>query len=184
MKTHPIATAAIFAAVAMGTALTGCAGNDSSEMPGRDSTSPARPDGPATSPPHAPEPTTAPSDEEHTLRIEITVDGQRFGADLSDSPASHDLLAQLPQTIEMRDHGGVEKTGPLRAPLSLEGQPSGADPDIGDVGYFAPTHDLVLYYGDQSYFPGIVILGRMEDGAADRIAQMDGEVTTTVVGTN
>ena len=39
-------------------------------------------------------------------------------ATLDDSAASRDLLAQLPQTVEMRDHGGVEKTGPLRSPLS------------------------------------------------------------------
>ena len=46
------------------------------------------------------------------MRIEITIEGQRFEATLDDSAASRDLLAQLPQTVEMRDHGGVEKTGP------------------------------------------------------------------------
>ena len=38
----------------------------------------------------------------------------------------------------MVDHGGVEKTGPLPSPLSLDGQPDGADPDVGDLGYYAP----------------------------------------------
>ena len=51
----------------------------------------------------------------------------------------------------MRDHGAVEKTGSLPSPLSLDGQPRGADPGIGDVGYLAPGNDLVLYYVDQSY---------------------------------
>ena len=72
----------------------------------------------------------------------------------------------------MVDHGGVEKTGPLPAPLSLQGQPEGADPDVGDVGYYAPGNDLVLYYGDQSYFPGIVVLGRLDADAAEQIAGM------------
>ena len=94
--------------------------------------------------------------------ITITVDGQRFHAILADSAAARDLLDQLPVTIEMRDHGGVEKTGALPAPLALDGQPDGADPDVGDVGYYAPGNDLVLYYGDQSYHDGIVILGRLE----------------------
>ena len=80
----------------------------------------------------------------------------------------------------MIDHGGVEKTGPLPAPLSLEGQPDGADPDVGDLGYYAPGNDLVLYYGDQSYFPGIVILGRLDGDAAEQIAALDGAVTATV----
>ena len=102
------------------------------------------------------------------MRIQITIGDQRFDATLTDSAAAHDLVAQLPVTIEMTDHGGVEKTGPLPAPLSLEDQPEGADPDVGDLGYYAPGNDLVLYYGDQSYYPGIVILGRLKVTPRDR----------------
>ena len=118
--------------------------------------------------------------QENRMNIQITIGDQTFGATLQDSPAARDLVAQLPVTVEMVDHGGVEKTGPLPGPLSLEGQPEGADPDVGDVGYYAPGNDLVLYYGDQSYFPGIVVLGRMDGDAAERIADMDGSVTATV----
>ena len=89
-------------------------------------------------------------------------------------------MAQLPVTGDMVDHGGVEKTGPLPQPLSLDGQSDGADPDPGDLGYYAPSNDLVLYYGDQSYFPGIVVLGRLDDDAAERIETIDGPVTATV----
>ena len=96
------------------------------------------------------------------MQIEIRVGDERFTATVDDTPAGRDLLAQLPQTIQMSDHGGVEKTGPLAAPLSLDGQPAGADPDVGDLGYYAPGNDLVLYYGDQSYYNGIVILGRLD----------------------
>ena len=80
----------------------------------------------------------------------------------------------------MVDHGGVEKTGRLPSPLSLAGQPDGADPDVGDLGYYAPGNDLVLYYGDQSFFPGIVVLGRLDGDAAQRISGIDGPVTATV----
>lgn len=80
----------------------------------------------------------------------------------------------------MVDHGSVEKTGRLPAPLSLVGQPDGADPTIGDVGYYAPGNDLVFYYGDQSYYPGIVIIGRLDGDASSRIADMDGAITATV----
>lgn len=114
------------------------------------------------------------------MQINITIDEQTFSATLRDSPAVDDLVAQLPVTVEMIDHGGVEKTGPLPAPLSLHGQPEGADPDVGDLGYYAPGNDLVLYYGDQSYFPGIVILGRLDGNAAEQIAGMHGAVTATV----
>ncbi|MTB87226.1 hypothetical protein H9L21_07310 [Aeromicrobium senzhongii] len=114
------------------------------------------------------------------MQIRITIGDERFTATLDDSAAADDLLAQLPVTIDMVDHGGVEKTGPLPSPLSLAGQPEGADPDVGDLGYYAPGRDLVLYYGDQSYFDGIVVLGRLDGDAAKRIAQLDGNVTARV----
>jgi hypothetical protein len=123
--------------------------------------------------------TTSPQEDDvHT--IHIRVGDELFTATVEDTPAGRDLLAQLPQAIEMSDHGGVEKTGPLASALSLEGQPDGADPDVGDLGYYAPGNDLVLYYGDQSYYEGIVVLGRLDDRAASRLAQMDGGITVTV----
>jgi hypothetical protein len=133
------------------------------------------------SPTHSPNPTpTSESPQDDAMRINITIGEQRFQATLSDSAAARDLVAQLPVTIDMRDHGGVEKTGALPAPLSLDGQPEGADPDVGDLGYYAPGNDLVLYYGDQDYYSGIVVLGRLDGTAAQRISAMTGAVTATI----
>lgn len=120
------------------------------------------------------------TDQEARMQIRITIADQQFRATLADSAAGRDLVSQLPLTIDMVDHGSVEKTGRLPSPLSLDGQPDGADPDVGDVGYYAPGRDLVLYYGDQSYYDGIVILGRLLDDAAEEIAGLDGSVTATV----
>ncbi|CAM3739296.1 cyclophilin-like fold protein [Nocardioides zeicaulis] len=114
------------------------------------------------------------------MHIQVQIGQELLTAAVDDTPAGRDLMTQLPQTIEMIDHGGVEKTGPLRAPLDLDGQPDGADPDVGDLGYYAPGNDLVLYYGDQSYDAGIVVLGRLDDTAASRLAAMDGDITTTL----
>jgi hypothetical protein len=107
---------------------------------------------PPTSPtdPNDPTPISESPQDDH-MRVNITIGEQRFHATLADSAAARDLLAQLPVTVEMTDHGGVEKTGALPSPLSLDGQPEGADPDVGDLGYYAPGNDLVLYYGDQAY---------------------------------
>lgn len=118
--------------------------------------------------------------QEDAMEMRISIDDQRFEATLEESAAARDLLAQLPASIEMSDHGGVEKTGRLPSSLSLDGQPEGADPDIGDVGYYAPGNDVVLYYGDQSYYPGIVVLGRLKGDAAARIAELDGSVTAVI----
>ena len=114
------------------------------------------------------------------MHISITVGDQRLTALLDGSDASRDLLGQLPVIVRMYDHGGVEKTGRLPGPLSLDGQPDVGVPAVGDIGYYAPGQDLVLYYGDQSAYPGIAVLGRMDDDAAERLATMDGPVTVTV----
>jgi hypothetical protein len=118
--------------------------------------------------------------KEGRMKIQITIGELRFEATLTQSAAARDMVAQLPVTIDMVDHGGVEKTGRLPSPLSLAGQPDGADPDAGDLGYYAPGNDLVLYYGDQSYFPGIVILGQLDGDAAQRISELQGPISAIV----
>ncbi|MGH8891971.1 MAG: cyclophilin-like fold protein [Actinomycetes bacterium] len=118
------------------------------------------------------------TDGDSALRLRITVGDGELTASLRDRPASRDLIAMLPLTVDMSDHGSVEKTGRLPAPLSLDGQPEGADPVVGDIGYYAPGNDLVLYYGDQEYFAGIVRLGALH-GDVDALAEGD-EVSVRV----
>ena len=168
-----VAWAALFMAVGLTAA--GC-GDTGPSADGTPSTGgPATPRSSTT-----PSPSDAPPLQDEQVKIQITIGDQRFQATIFNSAAGRDLIAQLPLTLEMVDHGAVEKTGPLPSPLSLDGQPEGADPDVGDVGYYAPGNDLVFYYGDQSYFPGIVIIGRLDGDAASRIADLDGAITATV----
>lgn len=166
---------AITGALALLLTVSACSSTD--PAPGREgpASAPA-----ASSPVGSSSPDPDETTEESTMQITITVAGERLTATLTDSPAARDLLAQLPVTVDMVDHGGVEKTGPLPQPLSLDGQPDGADPDPGDLGYYAPGNDLVLYYGDQSYYAGIVVLGRLDGDAPGRIAALAGSVTATV----
>jgi hypothetical protein len=168
----PTSRAAVYAALltVIGLTVAGCGENDQSGNT-RGGTPPTSlsPDGTDSSP-----------HREGQMKIQITVGDQHLQATIFDSPAGRDLIAQLPLTIDMVDHGSVEKTGPLPAPLSRDGQPDGADPDVGDLGYYAPGNDLVFYYGDQSYYPGIVIIGRLDGDASSRIADMDGAITATV----
>jgi hypothetical protein len=176
MSGQRLAAGPVLAALTLPTTAACSKGDDTSER--------SRPPAPTTS---SATPSTSESqqsthdtDKDAKMKIQITINGRHFQATLDDSAASRDLVVQLPQSIDMRDHGGVEKTGRLGAPLSLDGQPSGADPEVGDVGYYAPGNDFVLYYGDQSYFEGIVVLGRLDSDAADRIAQFDGSVSAHV----
>jgi hypothetical protein len=176
-KSYPRTTpTAVLPALALIAALgSGCADSTTTQKPAVDRETTTVSTTTPSPPPSSDDPTEA-----NPMRIQITIGDQQFGATLEDSAAARDLAAQLPVTLDMVDHGGVEKTGPLPSPLSTQGEPEGADPDVGAVGYYAPGNDLVLYYGDQSYFPGIVVLGRLDDDAASRIADLDGTVTATV----
>jgi hypothetical protein len=87
-----------------------------------------------------------------TIRIgDAVLDGR-----LSDNPTAQDLIAQLPLTLEFRDLNGVEKIARLPRELTMDGVPEGDDPEPQDIGYYAPSNDLVFYYEDVGYFDGIV----------------------------
>jgi hypothetical protein len=95
--------------------------------------------------------------------IRISFGDTQLTGRLSDNATSRALADQLPLTLSFRDHNGVEKTAPLPRELSLDGAPDGHDPTAGDIGYWAPGGDLVLYYDDGApYFDGIVRIGEFE----------------------
>ncbi len=94
--------------------------------------------------------------------IRVTLNGQTLLAQLANNPTARDLIEQLPLTLRFRDFNRVEKIAELPRPLTIEGVPAGDDPEINDIGYYAPSHDLVLYYRDVGYWNGIVRIGRLD----------------------
>ena len=70
--------------------------------------------------------------------IRITVADQTITAQLADNPTAQDLAAQLPLTLTISDFNRVEKVAELPRPLTMDGVPAGDDPDINDIGYYAP----------------------------------------------
>ncbi len=75
---------------------------------------------------------------------------------------------------------GREKPGPLPRPLAAgQGQ---ATYQIGDLGYWPPSHDLAIFYADCGQripSPGIVIIGRV-DTSLDLIAGADDSFQPTI----
>ena len=101
-------------------------------------------------------------------------------ARLHDNATARDLAAQLPLTLTFRDHNNVEKTAPLPRELSLDGAPEGHDPAAGDIGYWAPDGDLVLYYdSDAPFFNGIVRIGEF-DGDMDALERQSDDFSVTI----
>ena len=110
--------------------------------------------------------------------IRVTVGGQVFSAELYDNPTARDLAEQLPLTITVDDLHGLEKTGRLPRALTTDGVPAGSDPEINEIGYYAPGRNLVLYYGDVGYYTGIIRIGRFENSIAAIADQPDGVAVT------
>ena len=145
-----------FALVAILAGAVGCGSTDSPPPAGSGSTrtTAVPPTSSATA-----HPTNTTNEESTVTSIRITVDGRTLTARLADNATTRDLLDQLPLTLRFRDFNHVEKIAKLPRPLTLDGAPAGADPDVDDIGYYAPSGDLVLYYGDVGYFTGIVRVG-------------------------
>lgn len=111
--------------------------------------------------------------------ITITVGNTVLEGRLWDNPTAHDLLAQLPLTLEFGDHNAVEKIARLPRALTMDGVPEGDDPEPQDIGYYAPTGDLVFYYDDVGYFDGIARLG-IFDSDMEPIRRQTSSFTATI----
>jgi hypothetical protein len=106
--------------------------------------------------------TTEPATSADGTPIRITIGTTVLTGHLRGNPTAGDLVAQLPLTLTFQDLNGVEKIARLPRALTMDGVPAGDDPEIGDVGYYAPTNNLVLYYGDVGYWNGIVRIGEYD----------------------
>ena len=111
--------------------------------------------------------------------IKVTIGELVLHGTLGTTSTARDLIAHLPLTLRFGDLNGVEKYADLPRNLSLDGVPAGDDPDPADIGYYAPGGNLVFYYGDVGYWPGIVRIGAFSTGV-DAIADITDEFVATV----
>ena len=110
------------------------------------------------------EQTTPTLKAETMTKIRMTVEGQQVLASLNDSPAALDFLSLLPMTLTLDDYHKTEKVSDLPKRLSTAGSPSGFDPSVGDITYYAPWGNLAIFYRDFGYASGLVHLGVIESG--------------------
>jgi hypothetical protein len=112
--------------------------------------------------------------------IRISFGDTKITARLQDNATARALAAQLPLTLSFRDHNSAEKTAPLPRELQHDGAPAGHDPTAGDIGYWAPEADFVLYYDENApYFDGIVRIGEF-DGDKEAIALLPEGADVTI----
>lgn len=103
------------------------------------------------------------SAQEKTMHIKIDIGGKAFFATLNDSEASRDFASMMPVTLQLKDYAGAEKISDLPSRLSTAGSPNGSSAVKGDLCLYAPWGNLALFYKSQSYAPGLVKLGQLDN---------------------
>lgn len=99
----------------------------------------------------------------NTVRIRLaTPNGESVTATLGDGASARAFRALLPLTVELTDFNATEKIADLPKRLATEGEPSGVDPEPGDLAYYAPWGNLAIFYEDFTYSRGLVRLGRLD----------------------
>lgn len=126
-------------------------------------------------------PTNPPATTETPIRV--IIGDTILAARLWDNATARDLITQLPLTLTFRDFNGVEKIAQFPRKLSLDGVPTGDDPNPREIGYYAPSGDVVFYYDDVGYFTGIVRIGQF-DGSMDAIVHQTGHFTARIERAN
>ncbi len=122
-----------------------------------------------------PMPLPAPS----STPVRIVIGDTVVTAELWDNAPAQALADRLPLTLTFSDLNAVEKTARLDPALPMTGMPEGDDPQPRDIGWYAPSGDVVLYYGDVGYWPGIARLGHIIAGV-DTIAAQRDDFTATI----
>ncbi|WP_078410587.1 cyclophilin-like fold protein [Priestia abyssalis] len=119
------------------------------------------------------------SDAMGGIRIKLTFNNEEVIVNMYDNPTSKDVLSLLPLTLTFEDYAGTEKISYPSNKLSTEEAPSGSDPSIGDLTYYAPWGNLAIFYKDFRYSNGLIKLGKIESGI-EKLENVNGDFTVTI----
>jgi hypothetical protein len=104
------------------------------------------------------------------MRIKLTISGTQLSGTLGEGPAARDFALLLPLTVALSDFHATERIAQLPRRLRTEGEPTSTGAVPGDIAFYAPWGNLALFYKDQSPAPGLVVLGHLDEPAADVLA--------------
>ena len=96
------------------------------------------------------------------MRVEFVCENGVGTAVLNDTNSAKSFYEILPLKLDLKDYAGREKIAYLPERLNFAGDPS-SDGKVGDLGYFSPWGNLVLFYEPQPYYDGLIKLGKFEN---------------------
>src|SRR5215212_9265356 len=109
-----------------------------------------------------------------TVKITLRIGDDLVAGELYHNPVADQIAELLPFEARFNDFHDQEKLAPLGRTLSLHGVPRADEPRPGEIGYYAPGADLVLYYASPGRWPGLVRVGRFDHPLDDLRALPDG----------
>lgn len=108
--------------------------------------------------------TAAAADQEDRVKIQFFYNETRVTGFLEDNVASREFLTMLPLTLKLEDYGSGEKIAWLPAKLQQTDAMEAITPVTGDIAYYIPWGNLAIFREDFRYSPGLIKLGRIEQG--------------------
>lgn len=99
-----------------------------------------------------------------TMKLKITIGKTILTASLVKSKTTDDFIKLLTLDLTMNDLFGREEYGALPKSISTDAK-AFFRYEVGDIGYWSPSHDLAIYYKDDGETipnPGIIILGKIQ----------------------
>lgn len=109
------------------------------------------------------------------MQIRVQNNNLKIDFQLNESQAAKTLIKQLPLTLDVDNFGGNEKIFYPPEKLNVTNTEL-ADPEKGDLCYYAPWGDVVMYYKGTSSAPGLYSLGKVISGKED-IQKLNGSLT-------
>lgn len=123
--------------------------------------------------------TAVAASQDNVMKIKFIYNGVAVTGSLEDNAASREFIAMLPLTVKLEDYGSTEKIAWLPAKLSQADKREAIVPRTGDIAYYAPWGNLAIFREDFRHSPGLVKLGRIEQGLES--LRQSGSETVTIV---
>jgi hypothetical protein len=98
------------------------------------------------------------------MKICIKIGDESLTATILNTETSRDFISLLPLNLRLTDYAGAEKISNLSRKLSTKHAPTGYDPTVGDIAYYAPWGNVVVFYKDAGYSRGLIQLGKLDRG--------------------
>ncbi|EPG3956949.1 cyclophilin-like fold protein [Klebsiella oxytoca] len=115
---------------------------------------------------------------ENAVKIAFVFKGVTVVGLLDESVAASAFVAQLPMTVKLEDYGSTEKIAWLPEKLRDVDAGESMTPRRGDMAYYAPWGNLAIFREDFRHSPGLIKLGRVEEGLAS--LDQPGAATVTI----